>query len=135
MRDADALLALRPEVATQPGALPAEAFQNDTLRPILKLQHEVLVAAWHRYAQRNKGTFYRLDRPAQRDFVRRTLQTNRELRSFLLGLVCGLMTEREWVAFRQNERELARRVYAMAAERLLDAPGTFHAPEAPQPDA
>lgn len=128
MRDDDALLALRPHIDTQPGALPAEAFQNATLRPILKLQHGRLIAAWHRYAHRNKGTFYRLNRPAQRDFIRHALQTNRELRSFLLGLVCGVMTEGEWVAFRQNERELARRVYALAADRLVGAAESYARP-------
>ena len=129
MRPTAALLALRPAVPTQPGALPAEAFQNDTLRPALKLQHDLIVAAWHRYAARNKGTFYRLDRPAQPDFIRHALQTNRELRSFLLGLVCGVMTEGEWAAFRQNERELARRVYAMVAERLITAEDTYARPD------
>ena len=121
MRDDDALLALRPDVPTEPGAGAVEAFQNDTLRPILRLQHEPLIAAWHRYASRNKGTFYRLNRPQQRDYVRHAIRTNRELRSFLLGLVCGVMTRAEWAAFRQNERELARRVYALATERLLGA--------------
>lgn len=129
MRDDDAFLALRPDVPTAAGALAAEAFQNDTLRPALKLQHELLVAAWHRYAARQKGTFYKLNRPAQEDYLRHAFATNREWRSFVLGLVCGVMTLAEWAAFRQRERELARRVYALATERLLSESRTY-VPEA-----
>ena len=120
-----ALLALRPTVATADGALPAEAFQNDVLRPILKLQHPLLLAAWHRYADRQKGRFYKLNRPEQEAYLRHALKTNRELRSFYLGLVCGVMTEEEWVAFRQNEKELSRRALDMVVERLRTADGTY----------
>ncbi len=121
------LLALRPTLTDASGqplsAAPAtpEAFQNETLRPLLKLLHVRLVAAWHRYAERQKDTFYRLNRPERETYLRQALQTNRELRSFLLGLVCALMTDEEWGAFRQNEKELSRRVYTMAVERLLSA--------------
>ncbi len=121
------LLALRPALADASGqpltAAPdtPEAFQNETLRPLLKLLHPRLLDAWHRYAERQKGTFYKLNRPEQHAYLRHALQTNRELRSFLLGLVCALLTEAEWTAFRQNEKELTRRVVTMTTERLIDA--------------
>ena len=121
----NALLALRPTIETVGGALPAEAFQNDVLRPILKLQHPLLLAAWRRYAERQKSRFYKLNRPEQEDYLRHALKTNRELRSFYLGLVCALMTEEEWGAFRQNEKELSRRTMDMVVERLRTAGETY----------
>ncbi len=126
-RDA-ALLALRPAIDTAPGTLPAEAFQNETLRPILKLQHPALARAWHRYAARQKGTFYRLNRPEQRDYLAHALQTNRALREFVLGLVCGMFTEAEWTRFSESEGELARRALSMALERLLGEDSTYLRP-------
>lgn len=124
-RDA-ALLALRPRLTDADGrpltAAPdtPEAFQNEVLRPILKLQHPLLLATWHRYAERQKGRYHKLNRPEREAYLRHALQTNRELRSFLLGLVCAVMTEGEWGAFRQNERELSRRALALATDRLND---------------
>ena len=120
-----ALARLRPTVETADGALPAEAFQNDVLRPILKLQHPLLLAAWHRYAERQKGRFYKLNRPEQEDYLRHALKTNRELRSFYLGLVSGVMTEEEWGAFRQYEKELSRRTMDMVVERLRTGDDTY----------
>ena len=126
--DTPTLLALRPTVETAPGALPAEAFQNVTLRPLLKLLHPRLVDAWHRYAERQKGTFYRLNRPEQETYLRHALRTNRELRSFYLGLVCAMMTPEEWGAFRQNERELSRRLLSMTLQRLEGDDTTYRQP-------
>ena len=126
MTDAQ-LLALRPILTDADGQpLTAasgtpEAFQNETLRPVLKLLHARLLDAWHRYAERQKGTFYKLNRPERDAYLRHALQTNRELRSYVLGMVGAVLTEVEWAAFRQNEKELTRRVIAMATERLTGA--------------
>ena len=122
-----ALLALRPALDLPPASTEAEQFQNDTLRPVLKLQHARLLDAWHRYAAQQKGTFYKLNRPEQREYLRHAIQTNRAFRSFLLGVVTGVFTKVEWTAFRQNERELARRALSMTAERLLSDPTAFAA--------
>ena len=124
----DALLALRPSLDLPPAATAAERFQNDTLRPVVKLQHRRLLGAWHRYAQRQKGRFYRLNRPEQREYLRHALQTNRDLRAFLLGTLCGVLTEVEWAAFRQNESELARRAMTLTLERLLSTEDTYQPP-------
>ena len=126
--DDDALRALRPTLDLAPASTPAERFQNDTLRPVVKLQHDRLLDAWHRYAAQQKGTFYKLNRPEQRDYLRHAIQTNRALRAFLLGIVSGVFTKVEWVAFRQNERELARRTLSLTAERLTATPETYSAP-------
>lgn len=120
----EALLALRPTLLAADGqpltaaAGTPEAFQNETLRPLLKLLHPRLVDAWHRYAERQKGRFYKLNRPAQREYLRHALKTNRELRSFYLGMVSAVMTTREWAAFRQNERELSKRLLSLVLQRL-----------------
>ena len=120
MRDEE-LLALRPTIDTLPGAGVVEAFQNETLRPILKLQHALLAAAWRRYVDRQKGSFDGLlGSAARREYLRHALHTNRELRAFVCGLVCGMFTLEEWDAFRQNEGELTRRLITMAEARLAE---------------
>ena len=37
-----------------------ERFQNETLRPILKLQNPLFLAVFHNYIEKRKGVFYDL---------------------------------------------------------------------------
>ena len=124
MRD-DQLVAMRPEVPTSEGALPLESFQNDTLRPVIKMQHEVILQAWHRYVLEQKGKFYKLNRPDQEEYIRYAYQTNRAFRAFNLGLVCGVFTKVEWEIFRLNEKELSKRVYSLIAQRVGSSEDAF----------
>ena len=124
MRD-DQLLALRPSVTTAEGALPIEAYQNGTLRPIIKMQHEVILQAWRRYVLQQKGKFYKLNRPDQEQYIRHAYQTNRSFRAFNLGLVCGVLTKVEWEAFRKNDKELSKRVFTLIAQRVGSSEEAF----------
>ncbi len=126
MRD-DQLVAMRPHVDTAEGALPLEAFQNDTLRPVIKMQNEVILEAWHRYVLEQKGRFYKLNRPEQEQYIIHAYQTNRAFRAFNLGIVCGVLTKVEWERFRENEKELSKRIYALIAQRVGSNADAFHA--------
>jgi hypothetical protein len=126
MRD-DQLIAMRPHVNTAEGALPLEAFQNDTLRPIIKMQHELILEAWHRYVLEQKGKFYKLNKPDQDQYIIHAYQTNRAFRAFNLGIVCGVLTKVEWESFRKNEKELSKRIYTLIAQRVGSSADAFHA--------
>ena len=57
------LLRIRPEIkkTKQFDSMSAEErFQNETLRPILKLQNPLLVAVFLAYIEMRKGVFYGL---------------------------------------------------------------------------
>jgi hypothetical protein len=125
MTRTERLLALRPQINTAPGALDVEHFQNQTLRPILKFLHPRLLDVWHRHAVRLKGTFYKLNRPEQQDFIIAAFSSQRELRATVFGLCAALFTEVEWLAFRQNEKELLRRIYNLSQQRIMSDEDTY----------
>ena len=50
----DARRALRPTIATAPAATADERFQNTALRPVLKLQHDLLLAVFRHYLTKRK---------------------------------------------------------------------------------
>jgi len=112
------LVAMRPQVITAGGALLVEAFQNEVLRPIIKMQHDVIVQAWHRYVVEQKSRFYKLNRPDQKVYIHAAYKTNRALRAFNLGLICGVLTKVEWRDFRENEKELSKRIISLIAQRI-----------------
>ena len=125
MRDTD-LQALRPSIPSidsERAVSPAEQFQNATLRPILKLQNELLLAAYRNYLQLRKNPLEGLTPGKQRAFVEHSVRTDLKFRNFLVGLMAGHFTLAEWEAFRQNEAELVRRTVGLIVQRLQDQMG------------
>ena len=119
-----ALLALRPHVEGQPPAIPTPTtvadFQQQVLRPLLKLQHAALLATVADFA-----LDYRLPLGSAEDVLRSAitelLTRNVRLRATLTGLVCGLFTQEELAFYRQHRRELNRRLLDLAEQRVLNS--------------
>lgn len=58
------LLELRPEIPSArvtENMTADERFQNETLRPVAKLQDELLVATFRNYVTKHKNAFYELN--------------------------------------------------------------------------
>lgn len=114
MRDSE-LIKLRPLVATETereGEI--ENFQNQTIRPILKLQNDLLIRVFDHYLQKRKT---RTDKQ-EPDFIQGVIQKNAALRQLLTGLVVGHFTLAEWAFFARHEAELSRRTANLIVQRL-----------------
>lgn len=115
------LLALRPAV---PAALLTETmseeerFQNETLRPILKLQNPLLLALFRQYIVRRKDEFYQLPEPQRPAYVQQAMQKDTTLRDTLKGMVIGHFTEAEWEQYMALVRPLDKRMLQLATQRL-----------------
>lgn len=99
---------------------PVEQFQNDTLRPILKLLNPTilrLVAA--RLARYGVG-FAEMDRVDQRDRLRNLMTEDERLKRTLLGMVIGHFTEDELSFYLAHKDEVRRRCVPMLLARAQD---------------
>ncbi len=116
----DMLLAMRPTVQTDEttDTLPAEQFQNQTLRPILKLQNELLLDTFRDYCHKRKDTYTRLPHTEKLAWIEQALQTDQKFRNRLVGYIVGHFTSNEWQMFRASEPELVRRTVSMLIQRL-----------------
>jgi hypothetical protein len=119
-----ALLALRPHVDGQPPAIPTPTtvadFQYQVLRPLLKLQHAVLLATVADFALDYRlplGSPEATLRPALTELLTRNVR----LRATLTGLVCGFFTQEELAFYRQHRNELNRRLLDLAQQRVLSS--------------
>lgn len=118
MRDSS-LLAIRPSIPLETGkSTPEEQFQNLTLRPILKLQHPLLLAAFQKGTQKHHKTLQNLPQPARQALVAELIRSDHRLRQLLAGMVIGQFTTEEYAAFAQNEAPLMRRLIALLVQRL-----------------
>jgi hypothetical protein len=119
-RPDNALLALRPAIAGQPAAIPTPDnvadFQHQVLRPVLKLQHAVLLATVADFAQDYRLPLATAD-PTR--LLTELLARNARLRATLAGLAVGVLTQPELAFFRQHRAELTRRLLDLAGQRVL----------------
>lgn len=113
------LLALRPIIATETTDADGNVgvFLHATLRPVLKLQNELLLAVVADFVRDHHITLRPTDQQHQ---LTELLGRNTKLRYTVVGLVTGVFTADEYNFYRQHRPELNRRVLEMAQRRVLD---------------
>ena len=115
------LLQLRPQIDTiidSSESSVVEFFQNKTLRPILKLQNQVLVDVFKGLSAQKLAAFIRLANDQKRAWIRDILSKDAITRNVILGLILAMMTREELSFFFEHEKECRQRIMDMAAERL-----------------
>ena len=95
-----------------------EKFQNETLRPILKLQNDLLVAVFINYAVKQKNVFFYLTPEKKTDYIENVIQRDIKFRNSLKGIVLGLFTISEYNEYILNSSNLNKRMMNLLIERL-----------------
>lgn len=123
VRDA-ALLAMRPSVALGPEApdpatldAPAQLL-HQTLRPVLKLQNETLLALVARSVRARTAAFPGFAPDDQRRHLDALVRRDQRLQRLLLGVVIGHLTADELSRWLGHDLEMRRRTVALLAERV-----------------
>ena len=122
MNDRDAqLLALRPELdqsRTHDQMSEQEYFQNQTLRPILKLQNDLILALFRHYVEKHKGVFYEISPQRKMDYIESAIHKDMKFRNILKGLVLGQFTLEEYEVYSNDSSAINKRILSMIKERL-----------------
>ena len=95
-----------------------ETFQNQVLRPVLKLQNDLFVASFENYITKNKKDFYSLSTEKKLLLIENSIQKDIKFRNALKGIVIGLFTLDEYQTYIQNSSNLNKRMMNMLIERL-----------------
>ena len=114
---------LRPQIKSIEHHLStnaAEKFQNETLRPVIKLQNDLLVEVYQHYLQERKTSLMAISKPERMTFISASLKKDQSLRNTMLGIIIGLFTEEEYLRYIEDKRELNRRIVNMLIKRLQD---------------
>ena len=122
------LLRIRPEIKkyqTFEATGAEERFQNNTLRPILKLQNPLLVVTFHNYIDKWKGLFYNLSLEKKLAYIENALNKDQKLRNSLMGMVIGHFTLTEYHAYLENAPALNKRIISMLIKRFKDQSQLF----------
>ena len=125
------LLSIRPEIKktiTFDSMNSDERFQNETLRPILKLQNPLLISVFTNYIEKRKGVFYDLSLEKKITYIENSLIKDQKFRSFLKGLIIGYFTIAEYQRYSLNSSSLNKRIINMLIKRLQDQVKVFDLP-------
>lgn len=95
-----------------------EIFQNEVLRPILKLQNDLFIASFHNYISKYKRDFYSLSVEKKLFIIENAIQKDIKFRNALKGMVIALFTVDEYSQYIKNSSSLNKRMMNMLIERL-----------------
>ncbi|MBL0081884.1 MAG: hypothetical protein IPP37_05405 [Saprospiraceae bacterium] len=115
------IIQLRPNIETIAESAESsvlEFFQNKTIRPILKLQNQVLIEAFKGLNRQKAATYSRMSDIQKRLRIRNILSKDAIARNVILGIMLGMMTSDELGFFFDHEKECRQRIMDMVAERL-----------------
>ena len=122
---------IRPEIKkTQQFATMGaeERFQNETLRPILKLQNPLFIEVFHQYIEKRKGVFYDLGLEKKLAYIESSLIKDQKFRNSVKGMIIGHFTVTEYRQYSSNSSALNKRMMNIVIERLKDQVQLFEAP-------
>lgn len=106
-----------------------ELFQNQTIRPILKLQNDLFLAVFANQISKHKNDFYKLSVEKKLAYIENVIQKDIKFRNALKGMVIALFTQEEYERYIGNSSNLNKRMMNLLIERLKSQVMLFESPE------
>lgn len=107
--------------------LAQESFQNNVLRPILKLQNELLIMVLKNYFKKHKNTFYSLSLEKRLLYIEHAIQKDIKFRNSLKGIIIGMFSVEEYQTYLLDSSALNKRMMGMLIERYQSQIQVFDA--------
>jgi len=96
-----------------------ERFQNTTIRPVIKLQHDLLIEVFKNYIAKHKNVFYELSLQKQLDYIENAIHKDMKFRNSVKGMIIGQFTLEEYSIYIKNSSALNKRVMNIVKERFI----------------
>ncbi len=115
------LLEMRPKISSaqfRENMHRDEVFQNSTLRPVIKLQNDLLVSVFRNYIEKHKNVFFTLSPEKRIGYIENAVQKDIKFRNSLKGMIIGQFTLEEYDLYISNSSALNKRMMNLVSERL-----------------
>jgi hypothetical protein len=126
------LLAARPTILSakiHDSMSSEERFQNATLRPIIKMQHNLFIAVFRNYIAKRKNVFYDLTLPKRLSYIEHAVHKDMKFRNSIKGMIIGQFTIKEYAIYIENSSALNKRMMNIVKERLISSIQVFDNPD------
>ena len=106
-----------------------ERFQNETLRPVIKLQNDLFIEVFRNYIAKHKNVFYQLTLEKRLNYIENAIHKDIKFRNSLKGMVIGQFTVDEYLTYIKNSSSLNKRMMNIVKQRLQSNIQLFEKPE------
>jgi hypothetical protein len=97
-----------------------EAFQNTTVRPIIKMKHGLLIAYTRQCIARKKKDFTLLSLEKKLQYVSSCFEQDQAFRCELRGVIIGQFTVEEYNQYIPISSAINKRIINIIKERMID---------------
>jgi hypothetical protein len=114
---------IRPELVNlvNENTTDVEKFQNEVLRPIIKMKHHLLIVFFENYLQKRKIDFNALSEEKKKLKIKSIFEKDINFKSLILGIVFGDFSVDEYLSYTQSSSEFNKRVLQIIIQRLQDS--------------
>jgi hypothetical protein len=95
-----------------------ERFQNETIRPILKLQNPLFILVFKNYIEKRKRVFYDLSLDKKMIYIESSIVKDQNFHNSLKGIIIGHFTVAEYRQYILHFSSLNKRMMNMLIKRL-----------------
>lgn len=100
--------------------LDLEKFQNATLRPIIKMQHDMLMALFNSYLIKRKIELKTIDEVKLREKIKTIFEKDANFKNVIVGLIIGHFSIEEFQFYDQYSSEFNKRILQISIQRVQD---------------
>jgi len=114
-------LEIRPKIPSIKTGLVTsveERFQNDVLRPIIKLQHNLIVTYFDHYLKLKKKIISELHEAQIKDFIEQSFNRDIKLKGDFRALIIGLFTVEEFTLYLTMTAQINKRINSIIEVRI-----------------
>lgn len=97
-----------------------ERFQNETLRPVIKLQNDMFLHIFQNYIIKRKNIFHQLTLEKRMNYISHSIHKDLNLQNILKGIIIGQLTIDEYDLYAKNSSALNKRMMTMLVKRIQD---------------
>ena len=98
-----------------------ELFQNQTLRPVIKMQHNLLIASFNTYKLKRKIDFSSITEQKKRSKIKAAFVKDINYKNLTLGFIIGVFTLEEYDYYSLNTSEINKRIIQIVIQRVQDS--------------
>ena len=109
----------RPLLSLKKANSEEEIFQNETLRPILKLQHDLIITLAQEFLKSRNITWEKVKEKDPFQWLNINIKRDIPFKNQLIGMVIGQFSKNELDEYLTFQKEMNKRIINMMTERII----------------
>ena len=110
-----------PDTLTEGELKEEELFQNMVLRPVIKMQHDLLIMRVKSHFRSKRILFNLMDNKKRTEAIIQAFQSDHNLKKEIQGMITGQLSLAEFQLYLISERSFNKRIIQMVRNRMIDS--------------